>query len=92
LAQSASDVMTLGPLISIAFAKELALTLNPLFQKSWDPSAPGIDFNYAWQLKRTINDNVALRLEGYGTIPDLGNWPICPVPRAPGRTCPYSIA
>jgi hypothetical protein len=75
LAPGASDVLTLGPLISIALAKELALTLNPLFQKSWDSSTPGIDFNYAWQLKRTINDNVAIGLEGYGTIAHLGNWP-----------------
>ncbi len=75
LQNGVSDVLTFGPLVSIELAKGLELTLNPLFQKSWDPSAPGIDFNYAWQLKREISDNVAIGVEGYGVIPDIGNAP-----------------
>jgi hypothetical protein len=75
LNRDASEVLTVGPLVSLSFSKETTLLLNPLFQKSWDPSTPGVDFNYAWQLKRTINDNVAVGLEGYGVIPDVGNAP-----------------
>lgn len=70
-----SDVLTFGPLVSFNLAKDLLVTLNPLFQKSWDPSTPGVDFNYAWQIKRTINDNVAIGAEGYGLVPDIGNAP-----------------
>ena len=70
-----SDVATFGPLVSFNLAKDLVVTLNPLFQKSWDPSTPGVDFNYAWQIKRTINDNVAIGAEGYGLVPDIGNAP-----------------
>ncbi|HEX4893893.1 MAG TPA: hypothetical protein VFV47_11435 [Hyphomicrobiaceae bacterium] len=75
LKQDASESLTFGPLLALSLSKDTTLLLNPLFQKSWDPSTPGVDFNYAWQVKRTINDNVAIGLEGYGVIPDIGNAP-----------------
>lgn len=75
LKQDASEALTFGPLLALSLSKGTTLLLNPLFQKSWNPSMPGVDFNYAWQLKRTISDNVAVGLEGYGVIPDVGNAP-----------------
>ncbi|MEZ5851352.1 MAG: hypothetical protein R3D68_11960 [Hyphomicrobiaceae bacterium] len=70
-----SEVLTFGPLISVKLADKLALTLNPLLQKSWAPSTSGIDFNYAWQIKRALAEAIALGAEGYGVIPDIGNAP-----------------
>lgn len=67
--------MIFGPLVSLELAKGLDLTLNPLFETSWDSDASGIGFNYAWQLKREMSDNVAIGVEGYGVIPDIGNAP-----------------
>lgn len=64
LQSDVSDVVTFGPLVSFNLAKDLSVTLNPLFQKSWSPSTPGIDFNYAWQVKRTLTENAALGIEG----------------------------
>ncbi len=70
-----SEVLTFGPLVSVKISDKLSLTLNPLFQKSWSPSTPGLDFNYAWQIKRELSDAMALGAEGYGAIPDIGEAP-----------------
>lgn len=75
LKRDESEVATFGPLLSVKLADKLDLTLNPLFQRSWAPSTPGVDFSYAWQIKRGITDNVSLGLEGYGVVPDIGNSP-----------------
>jgi hypothetical protein len=75
LQDGVSDVLTFGPLVSFELRKDLAVTLNPLFQRSWDPSSPGLDFAYAWQIKRTLDDTVALGVEGYGVVPDLASAP-----------------
>jgi hypothetical protein len=75
LQSGVSDVLTFGPLVSLELAKGLEITLNPLFQRSWGPSSPGIDFNYGWQIKREITDNVAIGAEGYGVVPDIGHAP-----------------
>jgi hypothetical protein len=75
LQKDGGEVLTVGPLVSFNLAKDVSVTLNPLLQKAFDPSSPGIDFNYAWQVKRTISERVALGLEGYGVVPDLANAP-----------------
>lgn len=69
------ETLTFGPVASLEIAKGLTITVNPLLQKHWSPNEPGLDLNYAWQVKREINDAVALGVEGYGVIPDLGNAP-----------------
>ncbi|MCB1509931.1 MAG: hypothetical protein KDJ36_03435 [Hyphomicrobiaceae bacterium] len=70
-----SEVVTFGPLISFKPAKSLEVTLNPLFEKVWGPSEPGLNFVYAWQVKRELTDAFSVGVEGYGAIPDIGNWP-----------------
>jgi hypothetical protein len=70
-----SDVLTFGPLVSFALAKALKVTLNPLFEKEWNPSKPGIKSSYAWQVKAEATDNIGLGVEGYGSIPNIGDPP-----------------
>jgi hypothetical protein len=74
LLSAESEVLTFGPLIGFK-AGRFDITLNPLFQKAWNPDAPGIDFAYAWQVKTGIADKIGLGVEGYGTVPDIGNAP-----------------
>lgn len=74
LLSSESEALTFGPLIGFELSR-VDVTLNPLFQKVWNPDAPGIDFAYAWQVKTGIAEEVGLGVEGYGTIPDIGNTP-----------------
>ena len=69
------QILTFGPLVSLEVTKQLTVTINPLFQKFWDPTTPGLDLNYAWQVKNQINDSVAIGVEGYGTVPDISNAP-----------------
>ncbi len=70
-----TNTVTFGPLIGFGDDK-LSLTLNPLFERTFGRNnEPGIAFAYAWQVKRELVDHVALALEGFGSIPDIGNAP-----------------
>jgi len=71
----ARDVLTFGPLMSVAFGEGLNVTLNPLFKKEWNPNKPGIESSYSWQVKADITDNIGVGVEGYGSIPDIGDPP-----------------
>jgi hypothetical protein len=68
-----SDTLTFGPLLSFKLSEMIDLTVNPLFARSWSPTTPGIDFVYAWQVKRKLDDRFSVGVEGYGVIPDIGH-------------------
>jgi hypothetical protein len=64
-----------GPLMQFGTDKA-SVTLNPLFEKTFGRNhEPGVAFVYAWQAKAEVRELVALGVEGYGTIPDVGNAP-----------------
>ncbi len=70
-----TNTLTFGPLIGFGDDK-LSLTLNPLLARTFGRNSdPGLAFAYAWQVKREMVENVALALEGFGTIPDIGDAP-----------------
>jgi hypothetical protein len=69
------QVLTFGPIASIEITKGLSATVNPLLQKQWDPTEPGLTLNYAWQVKQEINTSIAVGIEGYGAIPNMGDPP-----------------
>jgi hypothetical protein len=69
------QLLTFGPIASLTIAEGLTVTINPLLQKQWDPTEPGLALNYAWQVKREINDNIAIGFEGYGAVPNLADPP-----------------
>ncbi len=69
------QLLTFGPIASLTITEGLTVTVNPLLQKQWDPTEPGLTLNYAWQVKREINDNIAIGIEGYGAVPNLADPP-----------------
>jgi hypothetical protein len=68
------ETLTFGPLLSFG-SDALSVTLNPLFEKTYSPSEPGIAFSYAWQIATRISDTISLGIEGYGSIPDIADAP-----------------
>jgi len=70
-----TNTVTFGPLITFGDDK-LSLTLNPLFASSFGRnSQPGVDFDYAWQIKRALTETADLAIEGFGLIPDFADTP-----------------
>ncbi len=75
LKRGESEVVTFGPLIGFKLGSAIDITLNPLFERAWAPSEPGVNFVYAWQAKTEVSKTVALGIEGYGAIPGIANAP-----------------
>jgi hypothetical protein len=68
-----TNTFTFGPIIQFGDDK-LSLTLNPFFQKTFgDNRTEGLDFTYGVMAKREIKEGMAIGLEAYGTIPDIGS-------------------
>jgi len=66
---------TLGPIVQFGHDKA-SLILNPYFEKSFGKNhEEGIEFNYQWQAKAALNQRLALGIEGFGAIPNIGNSP-----------------
>jgi hypothetical protein len=66
---------TFGPVVQFGHDKA-SLILNPYFEKSFGQNhEEGIEFNYQWQAKAGLNERLALGIEGFGVIPDIGNSP-----------------
>jgi len=70
-----TNSVVFGPLIQFGSSKA-SITLNPLFERQFGRnSEPGVSFTYAWQAKAEVREHVAVGIEGYGVIPDIGNAP-----------------
>ncbi len=68
-----TNTFTFGPIIQFGDDK-LSLTLNPFLQKTFGENrTDGLDFTYGVMAKRQIKDGMAIGIEAYGTIPDLGS-------------------
>ena len=63
---------------SLLRLKLASLTLNPYFEKSFGKNQEeGIEFNYQWHAKASVNERLALGIEGYGAIPNIGDGNPC---------------
>jgi hypothetical protein len=70
-----TNATTFGPIVQFGHDK-VSLILNPYFEKSFGKNhEEGIEFNYQWQAKAALSERLALGIEGYGAIPDIGNSP-----------------
>jgi len=66
---------TFGPIVQFGH-DEASLILNPYLEKSFGRNhEEGIDFTYQWQAKAGLNERLALGIEGFGVIPNIGNSP-----------------
>jgi hypothetical protein len=66
---------TFGPIVKFGHDKA-SLILNPYLEKTFGRNhEEGIDFTYQWQAKASLNERLALGIEGFGVIPDIGNSP-----------------
>jgi len=70
-----TNTVTFGPILQFGSDKA-SITLNPLFEKTFGQNREeGVAFVYAWQAKAEVREHVAVGIEGYGVIPDIGNAP-----------------
>ena len=70
-----TNTVVFGPLIKFG-DDALSLTLNPLFEQTFGRNREdGIAFTYAAGLKGELREGLALGIEAYGSIPDLGDAP-----------------
>jgi hypothetical protein len=66
---------TFGPIIQFGHDKA-SLILNPYLEKTFGRNhEEGIDFTYQWQAKASMNERLALGIEGFGAIPNIGDPP-----------------
>jgi hypothetical protein len=66
---------TFGPIVQFGHDKA-SLILNPYFEKSFGKNhEEGIEFTYQWQAKASVSKRLALGIEGFGVIPDIGDSP-----------------
>lgn len=69
----ATNALVFGPIIKVSSAKA-ALTLNPYLEDTFGRnSGPGLNFAYGWQARYELSEQVAIGLEGFGKIEDIGN-------------------
>ena len=62
-----------GPIVTLKDDK-LAFTANPFFEKTFGRNrVEGIALNYGWNVKYTLNDTLAIGVEGFGLIENLGD-------------------
>lgn len=70
-----TNTLTFGPLIKFG-DDALSLTLNPFFTNTFGPNRDhGLAFVYAAGLKGALRESLAIGIEAYGTIPDIGDSP-----------------
>jgi hypothetical protein len=66
---------TFGPIVQFGHDKA-SLILNPYFEKSFGRNhEEGMELTYQWQAKASLNERLALGIEGFGIIPDIANAP-----------------
>ncbi len=71
-----TSALLFGPVIKVSSGKA-SLTLNPYFEDTFGRNdAAGISSVYGWQGRYEIDDRVAIGVEGYGKIANLGSSPV----------------
>jgi len=70
-----TNSVTFGPIVQFGHDKA-SLILNPYLEKTFGRNREeGIDFTYQWQAKASMGERLALGIEGYGVVPDIGHSP-----------------
>jgi hypothetical protein len=75
IAKDETSTFTFGPVLQFGTEKT-SLSLNPFLAKTYGRNREdGIAFSYAWAAKTEIRENLSIGIEGYGSIPSIGNAP-----------------
>lgn len=70
-----TNSVTFGPIFQLGTEKT-QLLVNPFFSRTYGPNKEeGTEFSYAWAVKQEIREGFAIGIEGYGSIPNIGNAP-----------------
>jgi hypothetical protein len=76
LLDNTTNVFTFGPLWQWSLDDKTSFTANTLFQRTFgDNREKGVDFAYAWQVKREVREGFSIGAEGYGVLPNIGDMP-----------------
>lgn len=68
-----TDTVTFGPIVQFGTDKR-SLTLNTFFAQTFGANREsGIAFQYAVQTKFEVQDGLAIGVEAYGNLPDIGS-------------------
>lgn len=75
VASDQTNTLTFGPIVQFG-SEKTSLTLNPFLSQTFGRNREdGIALSYGWQAKHEIREGVAVGLEGYGSIKNLGQSP-----------------
>jgi len=70
---AATNSSEFGPIVTLKGDK-LAFTANPFLEKTFGRNRiEGIALNYGWNVKYALNDTLAIGVEGFGLIENLGD-------------------
>jgi hypothetical protein len=70
---AATNASQFGPIITLKDDK-VTFTANPFFEKTFGRNrVEGIALNYGWNVKYALNDKLAVGMEGFGLVENLGN-------------------
>ncbi len=71
-----TNSLLFGPIVKLSAGKA-SLTLNPYFEDTFGRNrGAGIASVYAWQARYELSDNLAVGIEGFGKIENLGSAPV----------------
>ncbi len=75
IADDATSTLTFGPIFQFGTEKT-SFTVNPFLARTFGRNREeGVAFSYAWQAKQEIREGLAFGIEGYGSVPNIGNSP-----------------
>jgi len=70
-----TNSLIFGPIVTLKSDK-LSFTVNPFLEKTFGRNRDdGIALNYGWSLKYEVRNGLAIGVEGFGVVDDLGNSP-----------------
>ena len=71
----ATNALFFGPIATVKLDK-LSFTANPFFEKTFGQNhEEGIALSYGWQVKYELRRDLAVGIEGFGHVENLGNSP-----------------
>lgn len=70
-----TNALVFGPIVTAKWDR-ITLAANPFLEQTFGRNhTEGIAFNYGWQAKYEIREGLAVGIEGYGLIDNIGNLP-----------------
>jgi hypothetical protein len=75
IADDATNTLTFGPIFQFG-SEKTSFTVNPFLARTFGRNhEEGMAFTYAWQAKQELREGLAFGIEGYGSVPNIGNSP-----------------